>query len=74
MDRPIKKENPEGRGYYYDSGYGHGVYGGGNVGPQRSLSDYLLIIRERIWWIIVIFVMVQLLTTLVVLKQTQLYK
>ena len=72
----MKKDNPEGRGYYYyDSGYNSGGYGGGDMGgPQRSFHDYLLIVRERIWWILVIFVLVQLLTTLVVLNQTQKYK
>lgn len=75
MDRPIKKDNPEGRGYYYDYGYGQGAYGaGGDAGPQRTVQDYFLIVRERIWWIIVIFVLVQLATTLVVLNQTQLFK
>lgn len=75
MDPRMKKDNPEGRGYYYyDSGYNSGGYGGGDMGPQRSFHDYLLIIRERIWWILVIFVLVQLITTLVVLNQTQLYK
>ena len=44
------------------------------MGPQRSLHDYLLIVRERIWWILVIFVLVQLVTTMVTLNQTQLYK
>ena len=72
MDRPIKKDNPDGRGYYYyDSGYSGS---GADMGPQRSLHDYLLIVRERIWWILVIFVLVQLVTTMVTLNQTQLYK
>ncbi|MCZ6674998.1 MAG: polysaccharide biosynthesis tyrosine autokinase, partial [Verrucomicrobia bacterium] len=44
------------------------------MGPQRNFYDYLLIVRERIWWILVIFVLVQLVTTLVTLNQTQLYK
>lgn len=76
MDRQIKKDNPEGRGYYYyDSGYNYGGYGGGGeMGPQRSFHDYLLIVRERIWWILIIFVVVQLITTLLTLNQTQLYK
>ncbi|MDA0348520.1 MAG: polysaccharide biosynthesis tyrosine autokinase [Verrucomicrobia bacterium] len=74
MDRSIKKESPDGRGYYnYDSGYHQGGYGG-DSGHQRSLQDYLLIIRERIWWILVIFVLVQIVTTLVILSQTQRYK
>ncbi len=61
---------------YYDSSYPHyGSYPyGKDEGPQRSLQDYLLIVRERIWWIIVLFVLALLFTTLVVLNQTPLYK
>jgi capsular exopolysaccharide synthesis family protein len=42
-------------GYNYPGGYGYGGYGGygGGDGPQRSLKDYLLIFRERIWYLIV---------------------
>jgi capsular exopolysaccharide synthesis family protein len=42
-------------GYYYGEGYGgYGYGGGGNgEGPSRSISDYLLILRERIWWLVV---------------------
>ena len=43
----------------YGSGYGYGSYGGGGYdgggGPQRSLKDYLLMFRERIWYLIVAF-------------------
>lgn len=39
-------------GYYYGEGYGSGYGDGGNT-PSRSLSDYLLILRERIWWLVV---------------------
>lgn len=43
-------------GYSYGGGnYGYGSYGGGDQGPQRSLKDYMLIFRERIWWLIVAF-------------------
>ncbi len=45
-------------GYNYGGGnYGYGSYGGGGYeeGPQRSLKDYMLIFRERIWWLIVAF-------------------
>lgn len=45
-------------GYSYGGGnYGYGSYGSGGYeqGPQRSLKDYMLIFRERIWWLIVAF-------------------
>lgn len=38
-------------GYYYGEGYG-GYAEGGNS-PSRTLADYLLILRERIWWLVV---------------------
>ena len=72
MDRQMKKDNPDGRGYYYYDSMYNGS--GADMGPQRSFQDYLLVVRERIWWILVIFVLVLLITTMVPLKQTQLYK
>ena len=52
-----------GSGYGYGSsnyGYGGGNYGygggygdGGLAGPQRSVKDYFLMFRERIWYLIV---------------------
>lgn len=38
-------------GYYYGEGY-TGYAESGNA-PSRSLGDYLLILRERIWWLVV---------------------
>jgi polysaccharide biosynthesis transport protein len=39
-------------GYYYGYGYGYGGNpGGGEATPTRSVRDYLLILRERIWWL-----------------------
>ncbi len=39
-----------GSNYSYIGGYG---YGGSGAGPQRSFKDYLLMFRERIWYLIV---------------------
>jgi succinoglycan biosynthesis transport protein ExoP len=56
----MKKENNSygygsngyyGGGYYYGDGYSG--YGESSNGPSRSLSDYLVILRERIWWLVV---------------------
>ena len=37
--------------------YGYGSYG--NIseeqGPQRTLKDYLFLIRERIWYLVIVF-------------------
>ncbi|TVR50525.1 MAG: polysaccharide biosynthesis tyrosine autokinase [Puniceicoccaceae bacterium] len=41
---------------YSDSGIDSSPYGEG--GPQRSIKDYILILRERIWYIIIIFLAV----------------
>ena len=43
---------------YGGYGYGYPGYGSGDTVVQRTLQDYLLIIRERIWYIIVIFLVV----------------
>ncbi|MEC9228627.1 MAG: hypothetical protein VYA21_07325, partial [Verrucomicrobiota bacterium] len=39
-----------GSNYGYGGGYGDG---GSGAGPQRSFKDYLLMFRERIWYLIV---------------------
>jgi polysaccharide biosynthesis transport protein len=57
----------EGGGYSYGAGnYGPGGYGygygysseGETNAVQRTFQDYLLIIRERIWYIVVVFLVV----------------
>lgn len=40
-------------GYYYGDGYGGYNGYAGNDTPSRSIGDYLLILRERIWWLVV---------------------
>lgn len=58
-----QKENGPGGYGSGDYGYGYGGYGGYGYGDEegtahRSLQDYLLILRERIWYIIVVFLVV----------------
>jgi capsular exopolysaccharide synthesis family protein len=64
---PKEKQNQTGYGRGgYGSGYGYGAYGGYGYGgygandtvAQRTLQDYLLIIRERVWYIVVVFLVV----------------
>jgi polysaccharide biosynthesis transport protein len=44
---------------YTTAGYGGYGYGGdGSGSAQRSLNDYLLILRERIWYVVVVFLVV----------------
>ena len=38
-------------GYYYGEGYGGG-YAESAATPSRGLKDYLIILRERIWWLV----------------------
>ena len=59
-------------GFPYSQGYSYGK--GEERGRQGSFLACLLIIRERIWWVLAIFLLVLLSTTLTVLYQTPLYK
>ena len=45
-------------GSNYGSNYGYGGYGESDGAAHRSFQDYLLILRERIWYIIVVFLVV----------------
>ena len=55
-------EKDKGPGGYAPADYGYGGYGYGygneDGAAHRSLQDYLLILRERIWYIIVVFLVV----------------
>jgi len=46
---------PEAGGYYggYYYGEGYSGYADAAVTPNRSIRDYLIILRERIWWLVV---------------------
>lgn len=63
-----------GGGYGY-GGYGAGGYGGygGEGGPQRSLKDYLLMFRERIWYFIVAFFIIFSGAVLYTFNKTKVY-
>jgi len=45
-------------GYGAYGGYGYGGYRTGDSEVERTLQDYLLIIRERVWYIVVVFLVV----------------
>ncbi len=65
-----------GYGGYGYGGYGYGGYGSGGKregGLQRSLQDYVLILRERIWYIIVVFLVVFSSALVYTLSQTKIY-
>jgi len=73
-----KSENPQGYGgggnyggYYYGEGYGD--YGSGAAAPQRSIKEYLMILRERVWWLVISVFVVFLGVALFTLNQPKIY-
>lgn len=61
------------------SDYGDTTYGGyptgyGDTSSQRSMHDYLLILRERIWYIVVVFLVVFSSALVFTLSQTKIYE
>jgi capsular exopolysaccharide synthesis family protein len=85
MNSPPKTEKSSGSGsypytYYGTSygGYGYGGYGGygsgGETTVQRTLQDYLLILRERAWYIVVVFLLVFSSAVVFTFNQVKLYQ
>lgn len=60
-------------GYGYGYGYGYGGDGESN-NAHRSLQDYLLILRERIWYIVVVFLVVFSSSLVFTLSDTRIYQ
>jgi polysaccharide biosynthesis transport protein len=75
----FKKSSDSGSGYggyyYYDEGnsylYGEG---GGSGSPQKGIKDYLVILRERVWYILIGFLLVFSLAIVVTINQTAIYR
>src|SRR3954464_6095264 len=59
---------------YSAVGYGYGEGGGGGGNVQRTLQDYLLILRERIWYIVVVFLVVFSSSLVYTLSETKIYQ
>ena len=64
-----------------DAGYGSGGYGGydtigygGESAVQRGFQDYALILRERMWYIIVVFLVVFSSALVYTFSQTKIYQ
>ena len=55
--------------------YGYGAYGANSddAGPQRTLKDYLFILRERIWYLLIVFFIIFLGSILYTFNKTKLY-
>jgi succinoglycan biosynthesis transport protein ExoP len=76
------KQPQDGGGYGYNYGgnyagysavgYGDGGEGGGQ--PHRTFQDYLLILRERIWYIVVVFLVVFSSSLVYTLSETKIYQ
>lgn len=83
MESPdkAKQDGAGGYGYTYGggyagysaSGYGYGE-GGGTGAVQRTFQDYLLILRERIWYVVVVFLVVFSSALVYTLSQTKIYR
>ncbi|MFT3829222.1 MAG: polysaccharide biosynthesis tyrosine autokinase [Opitutaceae bacterium] len=71
---PSPRANGGGEGHY-GYGYGHDVYGYGEPesAPQRNFRDYLLILRERMWYVIVVFLVVLTATLVYTFSRPKLY-
>lgn len=60
-----------------DYGYGYNEYpgyGNENAGGHRTLADYLLILRERIWYIVVVFLVIFSSALVYTFSQTKIYR
>jgi polysaccharide biosynthesis transport protein len=77
-----EREGGSGYGYNYGGsgyagysavGYGYGD-GGQGGGVQRTFQDYLLILRERIWYIVVVFLVVFSSSLVYTLSDTKIYQ
>lgn len=66
------KKSPYGEGYSGYNTYG-GDYGYEVGAAHRSLGDYLILLRERIWYIVIIFLVVTTGTALYTFKKTKMY-
>ncbi len=55
-------------------GYGDGGEGGGGGHAQRTFQDYLLILRERIWYIVVVFLVVFSSALVYTLSETKIFQ
>jgi len=80
------KKNPEASGGY-GYGYGYNYYGGNYAGysssgygeggagmVHRTFQDYLLILRERSWYIVVVFLVVFSSAVVYTLSETKVYQ
>ncbi len=80
MDTAPKADKATGTGeaypytYYGTSYSGYGSPGHGDNQMQRSMQDYLLILRERAWYIVLVFTLIFSAATIFTFTRTPLYQ
>ncbi|MBC8008744.1 MAG: polysaccharide biosynthesis tyrosine autokinase [Burkholderiales bacterium] len=76
MDSHSKQPTGNTPAEYGNGGYGYGypATGYGESSAQRSLNDYLLILRERVWYVVVVFLVVLSSALVYTFSQTKIYE
>jgi polysaccharide biosynthesis transport protein len=76
MDSHHKQPTGSAPADYGNTGYGYGYPGSGygESAAQRSLNDYLLILRERVWYVVVVFLVVFSSALVYTFSQTKIYE
>lgn len=76
MDSQSKQAPGSAPAEYGNAGYGYGypANGYGENPAQRSLNDYLLILRERVWYVVVVFLVVFSSALVYTFSQTKIYE
>jgi capsular exopolysaccharide synthesis family protein len=65
---------PAGPGAYGEGGYGYGYGGQEADGLGQSILKFLRLLRERVWYIVIIFLAIFLGTTFWTMRETKLYE
>lgn len=80
MENDPKENKSTGAAYGYQGGYGYAGYSAAGYGTEdagtvahRTIKDYILILRERIWYIVVAFLVVFSSSIVYTLSQTKQY-
>ncbi len=61
-------------GYGNPAGYGYGYGTGGDTVAHRSLKDYVAILRERMWYVVIAFVLTMAAVSIFTFTRTPIYE